>query len=124
MTSIRADEVAELLWELKSAGKLTTCTEIAKRAGFRSGQGGKAVVSCLRIVRRDWPHLQWWRILQDDGLLEEGSEQVQMLQAAGFEIQQTKQGKKRVLSVKEMDSVLMEWEEEEIELEEVEFYED
>ncbi|MFO1020024.1 MAG: hypothetical protein U0903_04925 [Planctomycetales bacterium] len=125
MTSIRADEVAELLWELKTAGKLATCSEVAKRAGFRSGQGGKAVVSCIRLVRRDWPHLQWWRILQDDGLLEAESEQLQFLVSAGYEVEQKKQGKKRVVLLKKWEEQLMEWrEDEEFEYEEAEAMDD
>lgn len=109
MASLRAGDVAEILWELKSANKLAACTEVARRAGFRSGQGGKAVLACMRLVRRDWPHLQWWRILQDGGLLEDGSEQITCLRAAGYEVEKRKRKGQRVILVKSWDEYSMEW---------------
>ena len=87
MASSRADEVAEILWELKRAGKISTYTHIARRAGFSAGNGGRAMDSCLKVVRRDWPHLQWWRAVKDDGTLENGSEQESKLREAGYELE-------------------------------------
>ena len=113
MSSLRADEIAEILWELKSAGKLTTCTDVARRAGFRAGNGGKAVLACMRLVRRDWPHLQWWRILQDGGQLADDAEQVECLEAAGFEIEKKKRQGRRVSFVKSWEEVAMAWEDRE-----------
>src|SRR5260370_39742545 len=95
MASSRADEVAEILWELKRAGKIATYTHIARRAGFSAGNGGRAMDSCLKVVRRDWPHLQWWRAVQDGGVLENGSEQESKLRGAGY-TPQGSQGRKHI----------------------------
>jgi alkylated DNA nucleotide flippase Atl1 len=81
-TSIRAQSVADLLWELKKADKLATLTTIANRAGFPPGQDGRTVSATLKIVRRDWPHLQWWRAVADNGQLDD--EQRSYLTKAGF----------------------------------------
>jgi alkylated DNA nucleotide flippase Atl1 len=91
MASARADEVAEILWELKRAGKVASYTEIARRAGFSAGSNGRAMDSCLKVIRRDWPHLQWWRAIKDDGVLE--NEQESLLRDAGFEMEQAHGGK-------------------------------
>jgi alkylated DNA nucleotide flippase Atl1 len=91
MASARADEVAEILWELKRAGKVASYTEIARRAGFSAGSNGRAMDSCLKVVRRDWPHLQWWRAIKDDGMLE--NEQESLLREAGFEMEPAQGGK-------------------------------
>jgi alkylated DNA nucleotide flippase Atl1 len=83
LASTRAQAVAEILWELKRAEKLATLTAIAERAGFSPGSGGRTTSTCLKTVRRDWPHLQWWRAVADDGIL--GTEQESHLVEAGFE---------------------------------------
>ena len=126
MASLRAGDVAEVLWELKSANKLADCTTVARRVGFRTGQGGKAVLACMKLVRRDWPHLQWWRILQEGGLLEDGSEQIDCLKAAGYEVEKRRRQGQRVVIVKSWDESLMEWApvEEIFEFEESSFDED
>lgn len=108
MASSRADEVAEILWELKRAGKIATYTHIARRAGFSAGNGGRAMDSCLKVVRRDWPHLQWWRAVKDDGTLENGSEQESKLREAGYELE-TAQGGKQIALVG-LEQHLMVWE--------------
>ena len=97
MASSRADEVAEILWELKRAGKIATYTHIARRAGFSAGNGGRAMDSCLKVVRRDWPHLQWWRAVKDDGSLENGSEQESKLREAGYPLESGQGGKNSTL---------------------------
>ena len=81
-SSTRAQAVAEILWELKQADKVATLTSIANRAGFSPGSGGRTVSTCLKTVRRDWPHLQWWRAVADNGQVEE--EQQSHLVEAGF----------------------------------------
>lgn len=111
MASLRAGDVAEILWELKSANKLAPCTAVARRAGFRNGLGGKAVLACMRLVRRDWPHLQWWRIVEDGGCLEDGSEQIDCLVAAGYEVEKKRRQGKRVVIIKSWEESLMEWSE-------------
>jgi alkylated DNA nucleotide flippase Atl1 len=83
ISSTRAQAVAEILWELKKAQKLATLTSIAERAGFSPGSGGRSVSTCLKTVRREWPHLQWWRAVADNGQLER--EQELHLVEAGFE---------------------------------------
>jgi hypothetical protein len=62
MASVRAAEVAELLWEIKRADKVGTFTGVARKAGFSPGAAGRTIQTVLKTVRRDWPHLQWWRI--------------------------------------------------------------
>lgn len=110
MASSRADEVAEVLWELKRAGKISTYTHIARRAGFSAGSNGRAMESCMRVVRRDWPHLHWWRAVKDDGILEIGCEQEARLKEAGFEVEHV-DGKK-TCTVISLQSQAMTWVEE------------
>ena len=86
MASARAAEVAEVLWELKRAGKVGTYTVIARRAGFSPGAGGRTIITTLKTVRRDWPHLHWWRVLPDDGLIVTDCEQAMILAENEFEI--------------------------------------
>lgn len=109
MASSRADEVAEILWELKRAGKIATYTHIARRAGFSAGNGGRAMDSCLKVVRRDWPHLQWWRAVKDDGSLENGSEQESKLREAGYSLEADQGGKSFTLVG--IEQHLMVWQE-------------
>jgi alkylated DNA nucleotide flippase Atl1 len=105
-SSTRAQAVAEILWELKRAEKLATLTSIADRAGFSPGSGGRTVTTCLKTVRRDWPHLQWWRAVPDNGQL--GEEQQSHLVEAGFETE-TVDGDNVV--VKSFQAQLMSWDE-------------
>ena len=92
MASTRAADVAEVLWELKRAGKLATLTAIAQRAGFSPGAEGKAVRKTLLAVRADWPHLEWFRAIEDDGTVEANSEQVNELREQGIEFADEKGG--------------------------------
>jgi alkylated DNA nucleotide flippase Atl1 len=86
MASARAAEVAEVLWELKRAGKVATYTVIARRSGFSPGSGGRTMITTMKTVRRDWPHLQWFRAFPDDGLIEKDSEHAQVLAENEYEI--------------------------------------
>lgn len=108
MASSRAEEVAEVLWELKRAEKLGKFSVIAKRAGFSAGSTGRAMHTTMRTVRRDWPHLQWWRAVQDNGLMEQGSEQEELLREAGFDLKQDDDGN---VAVTEFEEHLMPWDE-------------
>jgi hypothetical protein len=64
--------------------------------------------SCLKVVRRDWPHLHWWRAVKDDFALENGSEQEAALRENGFSVEASQNGKHMTLvSVEEH---LMTWE--------------
>ena len=89
-SSTRAQAIAEILWELKKADKLATLTSIAARAGFSPGSGGRTVSNCLKTVRRDWPHLQWWRAIADNG--QPADEQIPCLAKAGFETETVENG--------------------------------
>jgi alkylated DNA nucleotide flippase Atl1 len=98
--------MANILWELKKAEKLATLTSIAGRAGFSPGSGGRTVSTCLKTVRRDWPHLQWWRAVADNGQLDE--EQRSHMAQAGFETEVIEGG---IVAVKSFEEQLMNWEE-------------
>ena len=105
-SSTRAQAIANILWELKKAEKLATLTSIAARAGFSPGSGGRTVSTCLKTVRRDWPHLQWWRAVADNGQME--SEQESFLTKAGFETEKVDGG---IVVIKSLSAQLMKWEE-------------
>ncbi|GDY10713.1 MAG: hypothetical protein DWI21_13130 [Planctomycetota bacterium] len=106
MASTRAEEVAELLWELKRAAKVAKYSVVAKKAGFSAGVNGKAMDTCLKTVRRDWPHLQWWRAVSDTGLVVKDSEQATKLVEAGITL---KAGKDETMTLAAPEDVLMEW---------------
>ena len=110
MASTRAEEVAEVLWELKRADKVATFSAIAGRAGFSAGTKGRTMVICLKTVRRDWPHLQWWRAIKDDGLIEEDSEHAAKLVESGYELEPA-DGEKELVAVSAWDDHQMNWEE-------------
>lgn len=88
MASSRAALVAEVLWELKRADKVATYSAIAARAGFSAGTGGRTMKTCLKTVRRDWPHLHWWRAINDDGVIKKGGEQEKYLKALGLDVEE------------------------------------
>ena len=79
---------------------------IADRAGFNPGSGGRTVITCLKTVRRDWPHLQWWRAVPDNGRLPK--EQEQFLIEAGFETEAIDDDS---VLLKSFEQRLMTWEE-------------
>jgi alkylated DNA nucleotide flippase Atl1 len=108
MASTRAAEVAEVLWEIKRADKLATYSDIAIRAGFSPGANGRAIMTALRSIRQDWPHLQWWRAIKDDGAMTKGCEQEEKLRQAGYEL--TDGGAKTdVVKLAELQAHLMRW---------------
>jgi alkylated DNA nucleotide flippase Atl1 len=106
VSSIRAQAIAQILWELKKAEKLATLTSIAARAGFSPGVNGRTVSTTLKIVRRDWPHLQWWRAVADNGRLDE--EQRSYLTNAGFGSETDEGGD---VVIERFTEQLMTWEE-------------
>ncbi|WP_437230090.1 hypothetical protein SH661x_001778 [Planctomicrobium sp. SH661] len=75
MASTRAPAVAEILWELKRFDKVAKYSAIAERAGFSAGANGRAMVTCLTTIQKEWPHLQAWRAIRDDGTVQSNSEQ-------------------------------------------------
>jgi len=105
-TSTRAQAIAQILWELKKAEKLATLTSIANRVGFAPGANGRTVITSLKTVRRDWPHLQWWRAVADNGRIDE--EQKSFLAEVGFESETVEDGG---IAVKSFSAQLMVWEE-------------
>jgi alkylated DNA nucleotide flippase Atl1 len=107
-SSARAQAIANILYELKKADKIATYTAVAARAGFSAGAKGRSVITCLKTVRRDWPHLQWWRAVSDTGLLEKGSDHEQMLVESGYE---TEAAEDEMALIKSLDLQLMSWEE-------------
>jgi alkylated DNA nucleotide flippase Atl1 len=109
MVSSRASEVAELLWELKRAQKVATYTTLAKQAGFSAGMNGRTMATTIRTIRRDWPHLEWWRAVSDDGVLEKDSEHEEKLRQCGYELEEAK-GKRGSMMIKALDKHLMSWE--------------
>ena len=108
-TSTRAQAIADILWQLKRAEKLATLTSIAARAGFSPGANGRTVSTCLKTVRRDWPHLQWWRAVADNGQLDE--EQKAFLSQAGFETETVDGG---TIVIKSFATQLMTWEDSQV----------
>jgi alkylated DNA nucleotide flippase Atl1 len=111
MASTRAQEVAEILWELKRAQKVAKFSVIAKHAGFSAGANGRTVVTTIKTIRRDWPHLEWWRAINDDGLLPKDSEHEEKLRLSGFELEDAGGKVKNVLTIKALNEHLMTWEE-------------
>jgi hypothetical protein len=111
MASMRAELVAEVLWELKKVNKLATYTEISSRAGFKPGINGKTILTSLEVVKRDWPHLQWWRALPDDCCLTADSDHCQQLATNGYSLEEAK-GKKAGVTIVDLTTVLYSWEEE------------
>ncbi|MBL8849114.1 MAG: hypothetical protein JNG89_05500 [Planctomycetaceae bacterium] len=107
MASNRAADVAEVLWELKRAGKLATLSAVAERAGFNPGADGKAVRKCLATIRREWSHLEWWRVIEDDGTAEADSEQVQLLRTLGVACGDARKGQASLMIDEEL---IMVWE--------------
>ena len=104
MASTRAAAVAEVLWELKRADKVAAFSAIARRAGFSAGSNGRAMLTCLKAVRKDWPHLQWWRAIHDDGTVESGTEQARELETWGAQLDgEASNGRQSVL----IDEALM-----------------
>ena len=112
MTSIRAEGVAEVLWELKRAEKVATFSSIAERAGFSAGANGRTVKTALKTVRRDWDHLHWWRAIGDDNTVEKDSQQAELLEESGVEFVSVKDEKKDMdmLALADPDGNLMSWE--------------
>lgn len=111
MATSRAAEVAEVLWELKRAGKVAKFSTIANRAGFSAGANGRAMLTCLKTVRRDWPHLQWWRAIKDDLMIEKGAEQLAELEQAGIEFIDA-EGNEDAVTLCDAEEHLMTWDEE------------
>jgi alkylated DNA nucleotide flippase Atl1 len=107
--SSRAEQVAEVLWELKRAEKLGTYSLIAERAGFSAGSKGRTIITCLKKVRMDWPHLQWWRAIDDQCCVEKDSEQAQELEKNGFAMEAAA-SQDRLLAIASSQDHLICWE--------------
>lgn len=108
MPSIRAEAVAEVLWELKQLEKLSTYAQVAERAGFKPGINGKTIITCLEAVRKEWPHLQWWRAVQEDGRLVANSEHATALATNGFELNPVT-GRKTIVEIIDFETHVYSW---------------
>lgn len=108
MASVRAENLAEVVWELKRVDKFATFTEVSTRAGFKPGAGGRTLMTVLAKVQSDWPHLQWWRALPDDGIVAEDSPLAKQLKSLGIELEPAS-GKKGMLKVSDFESRLFTW---------------
>lgn len=106
IASTRAQAIAQILWQLKKAERLASFTSIANRVGFSPGPSGKTVSTLLKTVRRDWPQLQWWRAVNDNGQVD--SDQHAFLAEAGFESEPCEEGGFIITSLSERQ---MMWEE-------------
>jgi len=109
VASVRAEGVAEALFELKRLDKLATFTQVATRAGFKPGAGGRTLMTCLAAVQRDWPHLHWWRAIPDDRMLAKESDHAKQLMSSGYEISAA-EGKKDMVTIVTMEDTLFTWE--------------
>jgi alkylated DNA nucleotide flippase Atl1 len=107
VASVRAENVAEVVWELKRIDKFGTYTEVATRAGFKPGVAGRTLQTVLANVQRDWPHLQWWRTIPDDGLVIEDSPLAKKLAESGVALEPG--GKKGFLKIADFESKLFTW---------------
>lgn len=108
MPSIRAEAVAEVLWELKQLEKLSTYTEVAERAGFKPGINGKTILGCLETVKKEWPHLQWWRVVQEDGQVTAESEQATTLSSNGYTLNPVT-GRKTQVEIADFETHVFAW---------------
>lgn len=108
MPSIRAEAVAEVLWELKQLEKLSTYSQVAERAGFKPGVNGKTIIGCLETVKKEWPHLQWWRVVQDEGRLTADSEHAEILSEKGYELQPST-GRKTLVEIVDFETHVFAW---------------
>ena len=107
MASVRAENVAEVVWELKRIDKYGTYTEVAMRAGFKPGAGGRTLLTVLANVQRDWPHLQWWRTVPDDGLIPVDSPLAKKLEETGVTL--VPGGKKGFVIIEDFESKKFSW---------------
>ncbi|RLS58983.1 MAG: hypothetical protein DWH91_01245 [Planctomycetota bacterium] len=88
MSTQRATLVAEILWELKRADRFATLTSIARRAGFSPGAQCRTILACMNTIQKEWPHLEWWRALHDDGVVEKKSVQAEAMERLGIELRE------------------------------------
>jgi hypothetical protein len=109
VASVRAEGVAEALFELKRLNKLATFTQVATRAGFKPGAGGRTLMTCLAAVQRDWPHLHWWRAIPDDAMVAKESDHAKQLTSSGYAIAPA-EGKKDMVKVVTVEETLFTWE--------------
>ncbi|MBD3672836.1 MAG: hypothetical protein HUJ26_04855 [Planctomycetaceae bacterium] len=106
--SVRAQAVAEVLWELKKAEKLGTYSLVAERAGFSAGTNGRTMITCMKKIRREWPHLEWWRVLEDSIEIPKKSEQASHLESNGYEMEAAGSDEKTVKPA-ELEDHLVDW---------------
>ncbi len=86
MSSLRAELVAEILYGLKKENQYATLTSIARRAGFSPGAQCRTILACMNTIQKDWPHLEAFRAIHDDGITPKASSQAEALQKQGIEL--------------------------------------
>ena len=86
MSSLRAENVAEILYQLKKENRYATLTAIARRAGFSPGAQCRTILACMNTIQKDWPHLEAFRAIHDDGITPKLSAQAESLQKQGIEL--------------------------------------
>ena len=86
MSSLRAELVAEILYGLKKENQYATLTSIARRAGFSPGVQCRTILACMNTIQKDWPHLESFRAIHDDGITPKSSAQAEALQKQGIEL--------------------------------------
>ena len=86
MSSLRAELVAEILYGLKKENQYATLTSIARRAGFSPGAQCRTILACMNTIQKEWPHLESFRAIHDDGITAKSSAQAEALQKQGIEL--------------------------------------
>ncbi len=86
MASSRAEIVAEILYGLKKEDQYATLSSIARRAGFSPGSNCRTIAACMTTIQKDWPHLEFWRGIHDDGVVLKNTPQAEALQGQGIEL--------------------------------------
>lgn len=86
MSSSRAEIVAEILYGLKKEDQYATLSSIARRAGFSPGANCRTIAACMTTIQKDWPHLEFWRGIHDDGIVAKNTPQAEALQGQGIEL--------------------------------------
>ncbi|MDZ4688982.1 MAG: hypothetical protein SH850_28230, partial [Planctomycetaceae bacterium] len=69
---------------------------------------GKNIETCLEAVKREWPHLQWWRAVNDDNRLPAECNQAALLTQNGYPLE-TVAGRKTIMQIVDLQTHLYAW---------------
>ena len=67
------------------------------------------MLTCLATVQRDWPHLQWWRAIPDDGFIIHDSPHATQLRSVGFDLE-VANGRKGFVTISDLETRKFTWE--------------